>query len=199
LIAAVMCGGAGQRLEANIEKPLITVGGIPIVERVIRAILGSQKFEKCAAAVSPKTPATKAFLETRGVKIIETPGKGYSQDLSMTLDELRPSKVLVISADMPLVSAHTIGEIASKPLTKKLLSVVLTKEFVDSLGITPSFTFWRNGVQYCRSGISIFDNSKHTEGEIEEEYLVVDKIQVAVNVNTKKDLELAEKLLVQHV
>ena len=50
---------------------------------------------------------------------------------------------------------------------------------------------------YCHSGISVFDTSRHSEGTMKEEYLVMEKVEVAVNVNTKKDLELAEKLLVQ--
>jgi GTP:adenosylcobinamide-phosphate guanylyltransferase len=56
-----------------------------------------------------------------------------------------------------------------------------------------------NGVEYCQSGISIFDTSRHTEGIIREEYMVMEKKEIAVNVNTKNDLELAEKLLVQRV
>jgi len=199
LIAAIMCGGPGTRMGSAIEKPLIEAGGVPLVFHVINSLRDSRKFRRIVAAVSPKTPATKAFLATRGIEIVDTLGAGYSQDLSILLAKLRPSRVFVISADMPVVSSQTVSEIASLRQTMPLLSVVVTKEFVVNLGIIPSVTLIHNGVEYCQSGISIFDTSRHSGRELGEEYVVMDKAEVAANVNTKKDLELAEKLLIQHV
>jgi adenosylcobinamide-phosphate guanylyltransferase len=192
-----MCGGSGTRMGGDIEKPLVSLGGSPLVARVVGALRNSQRFEQIVAAVSPNAPATADFVRSIGVQVLETPGAGYSRDLSMLLSRLRQNRVLVISADMPLVSGQIIGEIASKEQTKPLLSIVLTKEFVDSIGITPSVAFIHNGVDYCQSGISIFDTSSQMAGVVGEEYVVMDRTEIALNVNTRKELELAEKLLVQ--
>jgi adenosylcobinamide-phosphate guanylyltransferase len=197
MIAAVMCGGLATRMKEPVEKPLLKVGGRPMVVRVIDSLRESGRFERIVAAVSPNTPMTANFLESSGIEIIETPGGGYSSDLSMVLGSLKPARVLVVSADMPLIDDRIIAEVAAKPQSGPLLSVVLAKEFVQDIGITPSVNIILNGVEYCQSGISVFDTSRHAEGIVKEEYLVMDKVEVAVNVNTKEDLELADKLLVQ--
>ena len=197
MIAAIMCGGLASRMKEPVEKPLLKVGGRPMIARVIDSLRESGRFERIVAAVSPNAPATMNFLESQGIEIIETPGSGYSSDLSMVLGSLKPARVLVVSADMPLIDDRIIAEVAAKPQSSPLLSVVLAKEFVQDIGITPSVNIIMNGVEYCQSGISVFDTSRHVEGIMKEEYLVMDKVEVAVNVNTKEDLELAEKLLVQ--
>lgn len=192
-----MSGGLATRMKGSIEKPLLTVGGVPIIARVIGALEGSQSFERIVAAVSPDSPATRKFLESRGIEIIETPGKGYSLDLSQVLSKIGRGRVFVVSADMPLINAQIINEIISIKQTKPLLSVVLTKKFAKSIGTMPSVTFRERGIDYCQSGISIFQASAHSAGVMEEEYVVMDRIEVVINVNTKEELELAEKLLIQ--
>ena len=202
MIAAVMCGGAATRMKkARTEKPLLSVGGTPIITRVIQSLHEAQSFERVVAVVSPNAPTTRQFLESRGVETFETPGSGYSLDLSLVLKAMKPAKVFVISADMPLVGARVIGEILAAPQSRPLLSVVLTNAFVESLGIAPSVAFSRGGVDYCYAGISIFDTSHLSEEGgvkvVDEEYIVRDDIELAVNVNTKEEMELAEKLLIQ--
>lgn len=197
MIAAVMCGGVASRMNVPGEKPLLEVGGRPMIARVIDSLRNSGRFKRIVAAVSPNTPATRNFLESSGVEIVETPGRGYSADLSLVLGRLRPERVFIISTDMPLIDGRIIAEIAAKTQSSPLLSVVLAKKFVESVGLTPSVNFIMNGVEYCQSGISLFDTSRRAQGIMKEEYLVMDKVEVAVNVNTKEELVLAEKLLVQ--
>jgi adenosylcobinamide-phosphate guanylyltransferase len=197
VIAAVMCGGLASRMKEPVEKPMLEVGGRPMIARVIDSLRNSRRFKRIVAAVSPNTPATRDFLESSGVEIVETPGRGYSSDLSVLLGSFRPERVFVISADMPLVDGRIIAEIAAKTQSSPVLSVVLAKRFVEIVGFTPSANIIMNGVEYCQSGISLFDTSRRAQGIMKEEYLVMDKVEVAVNVNTKEELVLAEKLLIQ--
>ena len=197
MIAAVMSGGLALRMKAPVEKPLLEVGGRPMIARVIDSLSDSGRFKRIVAAVSPNTPATRNFLESRGIEIVETPGRGYSADLSVVLSILRPERVFIISADMPLIDGRIIAEIADKTQSGPLLSVVVAKKLVENVGFRPSVNIVINGVEYCQSGISLFDTSRHAQGIMKEEYLVMEKVEVAVNVNTKEELELAEKLLVQ--
>jgi adenosylcobinamide-phosphate guanylyltransferase len=197
MIAAVMCGGLASRMKEPVEKPMLKVGGRPMIARVIDSLRNSGKFERILAAVSPNTPATRDFLESSGIETVETPGMGYSTDLSTVLSRLKPARVLVISADLPLIDSKIIAEIATKSQSSPILSVVFAKRLFENTGIAPSVNIIMNGVEYCQSGISIFDTSRHAEGIMKEEYFVMEKIEIAVNVNTKEELELAEKLLVQ--
>ena len=50
--------------------------------------------------------------------------------------------------------------------------------------------------QYCHSGITIFNTVAVGTEPVEEHYLVMNRKEIALNVNTKEELELAEKLLV---
>lgn len=197
MIAVIMCGGQGTRMKSGREKPMLLVRGSPIIARALDALEESRKFGRIFAAVSPATPETRKYLDSRGTPIIETPGKGYPSDLSLVLNMLKPERVLVISADMPLVTPGIIGEITQAPQAKPLVSVVLTKKFVESVGVTPSVTFSKGGTDYCQSGISVFDTTRCANGAVEEQYLVMDRVELAVNVNTKEELLLAETLLIE--
>jgi adenosylcobinamide-phosphate guanylyltransferase len=196
MIALVMCGGRATRMGGGIEKPLLKVGGIPTIQRVISA-LQACGFERLVAAVSPLTPATKEFLKAREVEILETTGDGYSQDLASILRELRPARVLVTPADLPLLSSEVVSEISAVLQKAPVISIVLDKEFVERAGLKPSVVIKSGGLEYCHSGISIFDTSVIDNGLAKEEYFLLNAMEIAVNVNREQDLLLAEKLLIQ--
>jgi adenosylcobinamide-phosphate guanylyltransferase len=199
LIAAVMCGGRASRMKAGTEKPLLKVDGVPMVERVILALEGSRRFDRIIAVVSPSTPKTREFLAAKGIEIIETAGEGYSQDLSRMLSGLKPDKVFVAPADVPLLDSRVVSDIVALVANRAApaVSVIMDKEFVEKLGVKPSIALELGGEKYCHSGITVFDAVKVGPGPVEEQYAVMNKVKVAVNVNTKEELGLAEKLLVQ--
>ena len=198
MIAVAMCGGRGTRMGGGTEKPLLPVGGVPMISRVIDALKGSDSFERIIAAVSPGTPATSKFLDGMGIQVIETPGLGYSRDLSLVLTKIRPAKALVVSADMPLLTPEVVRYLASSTQSKPVLSVVVRKEFVESLGFAPSVSLIVGGTECCHSGVGLFDTQRQEFGkDAAEEYLFMERREVAVNVNTQKELQLAENLLVQ--
>jgi GTP:adenosylcobinamide-phosphate guanylyltransferase len=162
-------------------------------------------------------------MKLKGIDIIETTGNGFSQDLAF-LSEFSPAKVLVIPADIPLLNPKIVEEIVGN-ITKTsavagaeaaaAISIAIEKEFVESIGIKPSVVIEErsnnNNNLYCHSGITIFDTAKialnssrgsrdniirsNNNSYLKEQYKIMNKVEVAVNVNTKEELELAEKLL----
>lgn len=203
LIAAIMCGGRASRMQqGGIEKPLLKVDGIAMVERVILALAGSGRFDRILAAISPNTPKTKELLKSKGIETIETPGEGYSNDLSYLLSKLKPQRVMVVPSDMPLLNSQIISEIldaidnSSSSSSRKekgpAISIILEKGFVERTGAKPSIVV----DQYCHSGITIFNTMSVGTEPVEEYYLVMNRKEIALNVNTKEELELAKKLLV---
>jgi len=195
LIAAIMCGGRATRMQAGTEKPLLKVGNIPMIERVLSALAGSGIFGRVVAAVSPNTLKTREFLGSKGIEVIETAGEGYPQDLSWLLLKLKPEKVMVVPADVPLLDAQAVSGIvdAAEGKQEPAISIVLEKEFVENLGVKPSVVFGR----YCHSGITVFDTIRVVGHTVQERYVVMNRKEIALNVNTKEEWELAEKLLVQ--
>jgi adenosylcobinamide-phosphate guanylyltransferase len=203
LIAAIMCGGIASRMQqGGIEKPLLKVDGIAMVERVILALAGSDRFDRILAAISPNTPKTKELLKSKGIETIETPGEGYSNDLSYLLLKLKPQRVMVVPSDIPLLNSQIISEIidaidnssigSSRKEKRQAISIILEKGFVERTGAKPSIVLG----QYCHSGITIFYTMSVGTEPVEEYYLVMNRKEIALNVNTKEELELAKKLLV---
>ena len=187
-----------QQQQGGIEKPLLKVAGVAMVERVISALASSNRFDRIIAAVSPNTPKTNEFLKSKGIEIIETAGEGYSQDLSHLLSKLKPHKVVVVPGDIPLLNSQIVKEILNtidnyRQEQEQAISIILEKGFVEEIGVKPSIVLMN---QYCHSGITIFNSMVVSTEPVKEHYLVMNRKEIALNVNTKEELELAEKLLV---
>jgi adenosylcobinamide-phosphate guanylyltransferase len=192
-----------QQQRGAIEKPLQKVDGVAMVERVISALASSNRFDRIIAAVSPNTPKTNEFLKSKGIETIETAGKGYSQDLSDLLSKLKPQKVMVVPGDIPLLNSQIVNEILNtivdddndrQAQEEPAISIILEKEFVQGMGVKPSIVLTN---QYCHSGVTIFNTMAVGGGTepVKERYLVMNRKEIALNVNTKEELELAERLL----
>jgi GTP:adenosylcobinamide-phosphate guanylyltransferase len=120
------------------------------------------------------------------------------KDLNYALELVRPNKVFIISSDLPLIDSNTIKKIVDSfdRCKKPCLTVVVSKTLVDELGVRTDYYFEYNGNNVCHSGVSIIDSSKISGyDKIDEELLVMDKPQLALNVNTMHELKLAEKML----
>ena len=201
LIAAIMCGGRASRMqEGVIEKPLLKVNSVAMVERVILALVSSDRFDRIVAAVSPNTPKTQELLKSKGIEIVKTSGEGYSNDLSYLLSKLKPRRVMVVPSDLPLLNSQIVSEIldaidnssSSMKDHGPAISIVVEKGFVERIGAKPSIVL----DQYCHSGITIFNTISFSTEAVEEYYWVMNRKEIALNVNTKEELELAKKLLV---
>jgi GTP:adenosylcobinamide-phosphate guanylyltransferase len=69
---------------------------------------------------------------------------------------------------------------------------MLEKGFVEGIGVKPSVVL----DQFCHSGITIFNTMAVDTEPAKEHYIIMNRKEIAINVNTKEELELAEKLLV---
>jgi GTP:adenosylcobinamide-phosphate guanylyltransferase len=173
-----------------------------MVERLLRARVGFGQFEKIVAISSLNTPKTTVFLRNYNsssglIDVVETNGIGYSKDLSVVVHKFEPSRVFVVSADLPLLSPKIVQDIAirSKP-NFPCVSVVLEKPFVERIGIEPSITIVIGKKEYSHSGITILDSSKVSRDRVlEEHYIVMNKKELAVNVNSTRELRMAEAML----
>jgi GTP:adenosylcobinamide-phosphate guanylyltransferase len=103
-----------------------------------------------------------------------------------------------VSADLPLLNPNTIKKIINlcAAFDVACISVVLEKYFVKNLGIEPSIVFNIGKKEYCHSGIAIVDSSQFkSQDDLDEYYVVMNEKEIAVNVNTPMELNLAEKLI----
>jgi GTP:adenosylcobinamide-phosphate guanylyltransferase len=206
LIAIIMAGGEGSRMKQHYktEKPLLSINGKKMIEYIIESIINSDYFDEIIVCVSRRNPRTRIFLQQYNYKhathiqIINGNGNGYSADLSCILKNFVDSILLIIPADLPLFSQSDISEILNKcDFNKPCNTIIIYKKIINELGIKPSFEFQYRRSTYCYSGITIFNlNKKYHPGKIiEERYVTINNVGIAVNVNEKQDLDIARTLM----
>jgi adenosylcobinamide-phosphate guanylyltransferase len=202
MVAAIMCGGKGSRMRqsADFEKPLLKLKDKTMIEHVLHALAASKKFGRIVGVSSSNTPKTSAFLSYCSpdlIDVIETEGTSYSKDLCMVLKNLKPAMVFVVSSDLPLLNPKIVQNIIYSCLPQlPCISIVSEKQYVQSIGIKPSVVITIGAKEYCHSGINIIDSSKiDDDRKLEEYYLIMNEKEIAVNVNTREELEVAERLL----
>lgn len=194
--ALLMAGGRGTRMDLPEEKPLVRVGGKAMIEHIIDALKGAGKVDEIVVTVSKHTPKTAEVLKGLTVQVLETPGKDYIEDVKYAVKRLNLNAVLTISADLPLVSSPVLDEVVERfeRSGKPALAVAVPAETRERLGLKTDYLFELRGKRLVPVGINVIDGKKIDEGEIEEETLVIDRGDLAVNVNTPKDLEVAQRL-----
>ncbi|KAA2281145.1 hypothetical protein E5N71_05225 [Candidatus Nitrosocosmicus sp. SS] len=158
------------------------------------------------------------------VTILNTSGKGFSNDYKEVIqyfetihkrldqkkqqiqirDSSESNKILFLPIDVPLVTKRILKKILRINQKTPCISIVIDKNIVTKYGFTPTpFTIWINNHEYCYSGISLVDISqllKKTNGTfigdwLEEKAIIISDPRLAFNINTNKELNLAEEYL----
>ncbi|MDE1769859.1 MAG: NTP transferase domain-containing protein [Thaumarchaeota archaeon] len=190
MIGLVMCGGKGTRMKSSEEKLLLKYKK-PIIEHVLNAFKNSGIFSKIVCVTSNNAPKTHKFVSDLGIDILETKGSGYVNDLNEALikfDEL----IFVASGDMPLLDSEIIQKIIKLVDEKNVwTSILVRKNFLQSLGLDAEFFVNWNDEECAYTGISVVDprqikNMQH----VPESYVILDDKRVGVNLNTQKDFDL---------
>jgi len=194
--ALVMAGGKGTRMKLSEEKPLLQIGGKAIIEHVIMALKNAKKVNAIVVAVSDYTPKTAKVTFKFPVSVIKTPGKEYVSDMGYAVRTLGLQTVLAIGADLPLITAEVIDAIVEyyERCGKPALSVVVPMETKAQLGLGGKYGFELNGKRVVPAGINVIDGRKIDEEKLDEEIYVLDRKEVAVNINTLQELRIAESL-----
>ena len=190
-----MAGGMGTRLKVPEEKPLFKLHDKPLIKYVIDNLKASKLIDEIVIAVSPNTPETTQYLESlKGdFRILDTSGKDYLTDLSFILDyfekDSKEDTLLFINADLPFISTETIDFVLDhySKSDKDALSILVPVEIFDDLGLNYSYEFNGN----VPSGLNVLRSVNIVQ---DEEQMVIAKVELALNINTIPDSEIAEKL-----
>jgi adenosylcobinamide-phosphate guanylyltransferase len=182
-----MCGGRGTRLDAAVEKPLLDVGGRPMVDRVHDALTGS-RVEAVHAVTSPVTTRTREHCRKRGVRVLDAPGDGYVSDLSWALERLAPddAPILTAVADLPLLDAEVVDTVLDTHEGGSL-TVCVPVALKRCLGVCVDATL--PDTDLAPTGLNVV--ASHTD----DEPMTLDDPRLAVNVNRLRDAMVAEALL----
>ncbi|WP_456365875.1 NTP transferase domain-containing protein [Thermococcus sp.] len=170
----ILAGGKSTRMRR--EKPVLRIAEKPMLLRVYEE---ASAVGETITALSRNTPETRELCLREGIPFIETPGRGYVEDVKWLLNEFGP--FVSVSADLPFVKASDIGSIARAFDGKTSLTGVLPLERVP-MGLKP--VVYRG---YAIVGL----NAVGTEGE---KFFELSNPLLALNVNTPEELKLAERI-----
>ena len=196
--ALVMAGGKGTRMQIREEKPLIKVCGKPVIEYVIGALERAKKIDGIIVATSACTPKTAKYLSSFPVKVVDTPGKDYVSDMGYASQKHKLGVFLAIAADLPLVTAEVLDAIVERYelCCKPALTVAVPLETKKRLGMCVEYSFKMDDKDVVPVGINVIDGRKRYGDEwLDQDIYLLDLEELAVNINTVKELQLAEQLL----
>jgi adenosylcobinamide-phosphate guanylyltransferase len=208
--AVVMCGGEGSRLRDGgiaTEKPLVEVGGRPMLDRVWDTLADS-RVDAVYAAVSPAAPRTRERareVASGADAVIETPGDGYVPDLDRVLASVS-TPVLTVAVDLPLLAPTVVnrvlgvagGDSTGVPSMTVCVPAALKRRLGASVDTTLSPGPVEDGQvlpesasepipELAPTGLNVVADAGNTT------WISYDA-RLAVNVNRPADLELAEVL-----
>ncbi|NJE06576.1 GTP--adenosylcobinamide-phosphate guanylyltransferase [Thermococcus sp. M36] len=170
----IMAGGRSTRMGR--EKPVLKIVGKPMLLWVYEE---TEKAGDVIVAVSKNTPETKNLCLREGIDFVETPGKGYVEDVFFLLREFGP--FISVSSDLPFIKAGDVLSIAKAFDGRESLTGVLPVEKVPK---DTNLLVYRG---YVIVGLNAVGSSGEEFFELENQLL-------ALNVNTPGELELAERI-----
>jgi len=103
---------------------------------------------------------------------------------------------LIIMADLPLVTSDLIDDIIDiyEGRPEPALSTHTPLGLHSRLGRRPDSLFNYRGQLIVPSGINVLDGAD-IEKEQEDYHLIMERMELAVNVNVAEDLKLCEKIM----
>jgi len=197
--ALIMAGGQGKRIGLPVEKPLLQLLGKPLIDWVAEAVASATKVSDFYVVTSRNTPQTEEHCANKGWKVLRTDGTGYHHDLKQaTFIAGLFGPILTVPADSPAVTTKFLDKVIGEfeACDKDFLAVFVPIKDREELGLSVDSTDEYKGVWYVVSGINIVNGrALQGEGKIETSALITEDVEVLLNINTLKDLEIAEKIM----
>jgi len=193
IYSIVMAGGRGTRLKTPVEKPLFKLHNKPLIKYVLDNLNSSKLVEKIIIATSPNTPKTRDYIRDFDYEILDTPGVDYLHDLSFILDFFEgksPNDILLfINADLPFIYGECIDYILNSYFNqdKPALSTLIPVDIFNDLGMVYEYEY--------RGLVPVGVNILKSINEVQDEtQLVINRQELAFNINTLQDADVANKL-----
>ena len=184
MMAVIMAGGRSTRFRSKVEKAMLSVGGRLLLERAIEA-LQVDGISEVVVAVSPHVPETRREAERRGLRVIDTAGEGYHEDVTRILEDT--DAFLTINVDVPFVGRSHIERLLDEYDGGSVAAVVdlpggETVPYDESTVVTD------DGRRLVWVGLNIVTPEPKTR------MVRLDDPLLAVNVNDEEDLARADSI-----
>ena len=131
-----MAAGKGTRLKSLLPKVLHEVGGMPLLEHVIRTAVRLVPAADVYAIIGHEADRVSTVMEHTGVNFVLQPEqKGTGHALMVAGDALAGyDHVIVLSGDAPLITSETISQLRDFHLREKAAMTLLSAELENPFG-----------------------------------------------------------------
>jgi len=190
-----MAGGRGSRLKMG-EKPLVNLFGRPLIDYVVLA-LEESLVDRIFISTTENVPSTRKWAEERDLYVLETGSYGYVPDMiEAVIKSGVKEPIMVIMADLPLVTPEIIDQIIEvyEKRREPALSTHTPLSLHSRLGRRPDSLFNYRGQLIVPAGINVLKGAE-IDKEQEDFHLILERMELAVNVNVPEDLMLCEKIM----
>lgn len=190
-----MAGGRGTRLKMG-EKPLVKLLGRHLIDYVVSALEDSSA-DRIFAATTENVPLTRRWAEDRGLEVVDTPGIGFVADMISAIEGAGVKEpILIVMADLPLITSDLLEDVIEvyEERPEPALSVHTPLGLHSRLGRRPDSLFNYRGQLIVPSGVNVLDGAD-IRHEQEDYHLIMERMELAVNVNVADDLKLCERIL----
>jgi adenosylcobinamide-phosphate guanylyltransferase len=194
MLALILAGGSGSRLGLG-EKPMVTIGGRPMIELVIDAF----REAGCEPVVvlSPRTPYTHNWCRARGITHLTAPGKGYVEDLVHAVETLGERYPLFTSvSDLPCLTPEILCEVYRRYRNsgKDACSVWVPRDLQLGEGCRSLYMETIDGTEACPAGINILRGDR-ISGVQDEFQVIIRSRRLVFNINTREELMRVQSLV----
>lgn len=197
--ALIMAGGKSTRIGLATEKPLLPFLGKPLIDWVVEAVKSAEKVSEFYVVTSKNALETEQKCFRDGLNVLRTDGKSYHDDLKQAILEANLlGPVLTMPADLPAVTGKFLDKVvaAYEECGKDALAVFVPIAKREALELSVSSTDEHKGVWYAVSGVNIINGTRISDtGKIDTGAIITEDFEVLLNINTLKDLAIAERLM----
>src|SRR5215469_17801023 len=130
IAVAVMAAGKGTRLKSQLPKVLHEVGGMPLLEHVIRTAVRLVPARDVYAIIGHEADRVRTAIGHTGVNfVLQSQQKGTGHALMVARDALAGYEhVIVLSGDAPLITSETIGHLRDFHVCEKPAMTLLSAD-----------------------------------------------------------------------
>jgi adenosylcobinamide-phosphate guanylyltransferase len=197
-----MAGGKGKRIGLDVEKPLLSFLGKPLIEWVADAVKSAENVSEFFVVTSETTPKTGEWCLAKGLKVVRTDARGYHDDLKQALIKLHiSSPVMTVSSDLPALTGKFLDKVVLMYENNGVdaVTVLVPLEKRTEAGLSVSSTYPYDGVSYCVCGVNVINGAKICEEKMSEQAFITTDLEAVLNVNTLNDLEIAREIVLGSV
>jgi bifunctional UDP-N-acetylglucosamine pyrophosphorylase/glucosamine-1-phosphate N-acetyltransferase len=136
IAVAIMAAGKGTRLKSQLPKVLHEVGGMSLLEHVIRTATGFVRPSDVYAIIGHEAERVRAAMAHTGINfVLQSEQRGTGHALMVAQEALTGyDHVIVLSGDAPMISSATIANLRDFHLAELAAMTLLSAELENPTG-----------------------------------------------------------------